>query len=130
MKITAVGSKKLINDMIADSLAIDINDRDTLTRHLMLTVAASRIIETHAPVRITPKSPGEVQGAECLIVEVTGPRGVEEIQIDAMGDTFMVSGEQAGRTLHGALKGFPADQGASSVAAFIDGFARAFTNEH
>ena len=119
-------SDRLIDSMIADALAMDINDRDGLTRHLMLTVAASRIIETNAPVRIIPKSPGEVQGAECLIVEVTGPRGVEEIQVDAMGDTYMVSGEQAGRTLHGALKGFTADQGASSTAAFIDGFARTF----
>lgn len=127
---TAVTSERLITDMICDSLAWNMADRDGLNRHLMLTVIASRIVESGAPVRITPMAPHEVQGAECLMVRVTGPQGTEDIQVDTMGDTIMVSGDRAGRTLYGAGSGFSADQGASAAAAFIAGFARSFTREH
>lgn len=122
----AMSNDRLIDSMIADSLSWDTTDRDGLTRHLMLTVTASRIIESGARVQITRMNPDEVQGAECLIVRIIGPRGVEDIQVDSMGDTIMLSGDRAGRTLHGPRQGFTADQAASMAAAFIDGFARSF----
>ena len=123
---TAMSSDRLIDSMIADAISWDMSDRDGLRRHLMLTVTASRIIESGAPVQITPMAPDEGQGAVCLRVRVIGQSGVEEIQVDAMGDTIMISGDRAGRTLHGPRQGFTADQAASMAAAFIDGFARSF----